>query len=270
MLVPALARPLALARFLAIVSLIVAGMVGCASGSGSGTETRPPSAVAYDRGAYAEALSAATQEHRKTSGTKKEAAALTAGLASHALGDDAEAERWLTPLVDSSDRQIAARASAALGLIRADAGDHDRAIVLLTDAARVLPGNSGARAEFYAGESFAALGRTEAARARYRLAKAKAVDPQLKRIIDERLAGGGYTIQLGAFKSDANARKLVNEASAKSTAAGLGTPRVVAKTRPGAPTLYSVVVGSFASREEAQRALLRIGMPGIVTMATGA
>lgn len=262
-----------LSRSLLAMALAVAAAActGCASGSGSSesTGTKSGATAAYERGAYTTALSEAEEEYRKSSGARKEAAALTAGLSAQALGKDAEAERWLTPLLSSSDRQIRARASAAVGLIRADAGDHERAITLLTDAARVLQGDSGARAEFYAAESYAHLGRVDAARAHYRLAKAKAVDPDLRRLIDERLASGGYTVQLGAFTSEANARRMANDAAARCASAGVGSPQVVARTRPGAATLYTVRVGRFASKEEAKRAQVRLGLPGIVTLASG-
>mgnify|MGYP001330823886 CR=1 FL=1 len=257
--------------FCLVVSLWSAAMAGgCSSGAtGSAAAKGSPATVAYEKGDYSTALTEAQNEYRKTSGTRKEAAALTAGLAAHAMGNDAEAERWLTPLVKSTDRQIKARASAALGLIKADAGDHEQAVVLLTDASRSLPGDSGARAEFYAGESYASMGRLDAARAHYRVAKAKTIDPELKRVLDERLSSGGYTVQLGAFKDEQNARRLASDSASKCAAAGASDPRVVARVRPGAPTLYTVRVGSYATRDEANRVLLRIGLPGIVTLAVG-
>lgn len=260
---------------LGVVTLVLHALlvVGACASDGGGTSgssgTRSSAAEAYDRGSYRTALRQAEVEYRKSSGAKKEAAALTAGLAAHALDNDAEARRWLTPLVDSSDRQIAGRADAALGLIEADAGNNEQAVVLLTDAARVLPGDAGARAEFYAAESYAHMGRLDAARAGYRLASTRATDPELQRLIAERLHTGGYTIQLGAFRSVENARKLASEMRARCVATGIGAPVVVARARPGAAPLQTVRVGGFSSPDEAKRALLRLGAPGIVTTTSG-
>ena len=267
------APPRFLARSLVLVVLAAGALLvgACASGTSTGTTTsadpttRSPAGQACDRGDYRTALKEAEAEYRRSSGPKREAAALTAGLSAHALDDDTTARKWLTPLVDSSDRQIAGRASAALGLIEADAGNNERAVVLLTDAARALPGNAGARAEFYAAESYAHMGRLDAARAGYRLAATRATDAELKQLIAERLKTGGYTIQLGAFKSVANAQKMIAEVRGKCAAAGIGDPRVVARSRPGAPPLQTVQVGRFSSPDEAKRALMRLGVQGIVT-----
>jgi len=253
------------------IALVVCALVlgACNSNGGgatkSGSGSQSSAAQAYDRGDYRTALKEAAEEYRRSAGAKKEAAALTAGLSAHALDKDSEARTWLTPLVDSSDRQIAGRAAAALGLIEADAGNNEKAVVLLTDAARALPGDAGARAEFYAAESYAHMGRLDAARAGYRLALARATDPELRRVIEDRLQTGGYTIQLGAFKSVENAQKMVADLRSKCVAAGVGEPRVVARSRPGAPPLQTVRVGAFSSPEEAKRALLRLGVQGIVT-----
>lgn len=237
--------------------MLAAAAMGCsgpAGGAGSGSR------AAYDEGRYAEAHRAATQEHASRLGTPAEEAALIAGLAAHALGHTADAEHWLRPLVHSTEDEIAGRATAELGIIEAARGNTVRAAGLYADAGRKLDGDEGARANLHAGDAFAAMGRAETARYYYGAALADVESRDLRRTIELRARPTDFTVQLGAFASSRNARRVADRVTPMSRRLGFGVPRIIRGPRE----LYVVQVGDFDSRDTAMAARIRLGGEGIV------
>lgn len=253
---PTVVRMMCRLLFAAIVALAT----GCA---GAG---RPGFVRDYEAGRHAAAYREASVTANESTGRSREEAALIAGLSAHALGDSAAAMEWLSPLRGSADRSVSGRALAGLGLIAAERGEHERAAAMLTEASIKLTGDDAARASFHAGESFSELGRRDAAEREYRRAHMLARDLRLMSILEDRINGLTYTIQLGAFTSRRNADLARRDAAATAAGLGLGSPRIVVSTRDGR-TLYLVQVGQFRSEQEAADVRRRLGVDAIVAVA---
>lgn len=251
-----------------------AGLTGCSSDGGSSQATI---AEDYDAGNYESAYKRAVQVANRSSGRAKDEASLYAGLSAQSMGDTAEAEKWLAPLTSSSDSAIAGRAGAALGVLEMDRGNHQRAVTLLEQASRNLSGDDAARALYYAGQSYEAMGNNAQATAKYREASSLAMDSSLKSQIDSRMSAGGqtagggsggYSIQLGAFGNRANADKLASQVAGQAESLGFGQPRVAQKQDGSGRTLWVVYVGRFPSLQEASKAKKPFGGGAFAAAAT--
>lgn len=250
-------------RSLIASTLLVLGALvgGCAGSIGS----NPGYVSDYESGRYSEAQHRATLVSRDP-GRNMEAS-LIAGLAAYELGDDAEARRWLMPVTRASDRELAGRAAATLGLLARTRSDHENAAAFLSQACSHLTGNEAARAGLHAGDAYRALGRIDAARMQYHLALALASDPELISSLKTRTDTTAYTVQVGAYRSLDNAKRSRNELAAKTDRLGLGIPQVVIDQAPGGQSLYLVQVGEFTSRRDADDARRSLGISSIVTTA---
>jgi predicted negative regulator of RcsB-dependent stress response len=275
-----LSRRLPLARL--VGALVAGGSILLSGGCASSNATRNAKdsgdyVKAFESGRYALAYDQASKASQEGSGFKRDQAALTAGLAAHALNRNADAERFLTPLTKNSDAKIAAEASATMGLICAETNRHEQATDLLTTAGRSLEGDQAARAFMYAGDSFRSLGKTTEARGMWSLAQTKVTnDASLRVMIGDRLsnsnkpssqpkpatASGQFTVQVGAFSNFTNAQKQVSRFKA------YGNPRVVETTRAG-KKLFVVRVGTYPTRQAAERVAKNIGPEAKVMAATG-
>jgi len=253
-------------------------------GSGTGGRPAPVSGPKaqyvelYEQGQFQRAKVAAEDAAAQARGPTRDQALVVAGMSAHAMKDPAEAERILRPLVSNSDLRVAGRAKATLGLIAQERGRDEEASQMLLDAARQLAGDESARASLHAGDSLVKLNRPEKARIQYQIGLASAKDADLRRDLEQRiggttgpgstatggLAGGGFTIQLGAFTKRANADKTAQAASGKASSAGLGQPRVVKGTDSRGREVWFVWVGQFGSRQAAANARTKIGQGVIV------
>lgn len=239
-------------------------LVGCQSGGATATST--PAAdyeSLYTRGDYAKAHQAAIAAHAKSTGAARERAALTAGLSLAAMQPpkEAEAQRWLRPLVTSENSGIAGSASATLGMISQRNGRHAEAVTLLTAATGKLLGDDRARAAMFAGDSLQALGKGAESREMYAQAASTATESLLKVQITSRQntipadgpAKGAFTIQVGAFSDAKKAKAAADRLATKTAAAGIPAPRVVQTSGKSGP-VHAVRIGRFATRAEAQAA----------------
>lgn len=269
----------------AAAALAVALIGGCASNAPAVTGDEPTFTASYAEGRYEQAYRTAATAAAYPGGANAEAG-LIAGLSAHALNRPDEARRWLEPLVGHADPSVSGRASAALGLIAQNRGEHQRAATLLADAAGRLGGNQGARAALYAGDSYAALGQADEARRQYERAGAMVTnDTALQSVVSGRLAGGKppangdaaaapaasgpYSIQLGAFSSPDRANALARQAQTRADATGLGQVRIFQDRDRLGRVLNFVRVGYFPSRTAAADGRSRLGMGGIVAETAG-
>ncbi len=243
--------------------LLVFGLVlgGCAS---TGGQRHATALAAFNAGDFAEAQRMASADAERSSGRKRDEAALIAGMSARALKRDSDAENWLRPLTTSRHADIAGTASAELGLLLADSGRHQEAIDLLETSARRLGGDEAARALFQAGESYNAMGRPELAKIAWRRALRDVKDPMLRGTIESRLSLGGYTVQLGAFADRANASKTAESARSMTQRLNIDPPRIVERTAPNGRRLFVVQVGVFPSKQEAEAAKSRLGTQAVV------
>jgi len=218
----------------------------------------------YNQGQFDEALARASQLHPRSPASQQPRLALLAGMSAAQLKRKSTAEFWLRPLVESSDREIAGRASASLGLAEARKQDYKGAAVDLSRAGRLLKGSNASRANFFAGECYTQLGQHDTARLMYRLARAGTKNLNEQRSADVRLAGSNFVVQLGAFHDRAGAEATAQRAQERSMRMGLGEPRIVETTDLTDGLLYIVRLGSFPTEAQADAARVRMGKDAVV------
>lgn len=270
------------------VILALAGAMACvivaSGGCSSAQHERGPEPIGsrearedytqqYALGRYQAAYDGASKAAESTTGVTQEQARLIAGLSAHALKREADTRRWLTPLLASKDREISGRASAGLGLLEQEKSNHGRAAELLGAAAAQLDEDDGARAGYHAGESLNALGRANSARLQYEGALAKAKDTRLRNQIQMRLdtvRPGGFTVQIGAFGSRANADKAMRSAAPTAARFNLGQPTITERLGPGGKPVYVVQVGRFVTRDQAAAAQRNFGGATVAPVSGGA
>jgi len=255
----------------------------CIFGGGCGSTGKAGASSDYVQsfkaGRYADAYEASSKASLRASGFQRDQAALIAGLSAQALNRNEDAEKHLTPLVGNADPRVAGEAGAALGLIAAEQGKHEKAAELLMKAGRKLENDQAARAFMYAGDSYKSLGKPFEARGMWSLAQTKvASDASLRVMIGDRLSAGTtspappkptttpgavqFTVQVGAFSSFTNAQKQLGRFRA------WGSPRVVEMNR-GGKQMFVVRVGNYATRAEADRIKKSIGKEATVMTTAG-
>ncbi|HLP85217.1 MAG TPA: SPOR domain-containing protein [Phycisphaerales bacterium] len=260
---------------------------GDAAGSGQTTtaEARKNFVALYASGSYSDAYEGAVAAAGSEKGPRRDEAALIAGLSSHALNRNSEAVRWLAPLENRNDRQVSGKASATMGLIAQERGEHETAARLLSKAASRLEGDEAARAAMYAGDSFKQLGQSQQAEESYQNARRLVVnDGDLRVMIGDRIAGKAITsrptttagaskgtattrnsmltVQIGAFSSMETAQKEAQKVASRANV------RIV-PILSGGKRLYAVRVGQFSNRDAAETIRKQIGGKAVVTVASG-
>lgn len=217
----------------------------------------------FARGDYAAAKSTALTAAQQSSGTQKDRANLIAGLSAAQLGQNAEASQLLSPLSTHSDREIAGRATAGMGVIARNQGERAKGASLMAEGARKLSGDPAAKAFMAAGDAYAEIGAKEQAMNQYNAGAAVVQGADLRAALHERLRGKRYAVQVGAFGSRPNADKKAGEIRSKVVSLGLGAPKIEQGVSKG-KTTYLVQVGNFASKTEARAASLKMGGGAVV------
>lgn len=257
-------------------------MPGCGSSekpADNGIPAMPDYMQAYRKNDFRKALDLASKAYRdEPEGVKRDRAAAVAGDSARWLGRNAEAERWVSPLLASSDETVSGWANSTLGMIEKEKGMHRQAADHLLAAAGKLKASESASSWMYAGDSLTALGRKDEAKHAYLsgLAAVPASNPQLKGMLDQRLGqeaptsdgGGRYTIQVGAYSSRDRAQAAADRLRGNLAGTTLGAPRIVQVSNKG-KILYTVRVGMFATRDQAAREAKRLGTDATATLRTG-
>ncbi|MCA9299821.1 MAG: SPOR domain-containing protein, partial [Phycisphaerales bacterium] len=245
-----------------IVALAFTLLLGACASSGP-TASDSSYVVAYERGDHARALTRAEQAALEGTPSERDQAALIAGLAAHALGDDTRAERWLRPLLDHDDRHIRGRAMATIGLVELDRGHHEDAARMLQRAGLLLTGEDSAHAFLSAGDAYTAAGQRTSARRAYEEAISRADgDPDLEALARAKLVSKPWALQFGAFRTrDAAERRLQ---SIRSTVVTIEDLDIVESSR-GGQTLFLIRGGSYVSKADASDALRKTALEGFVT-----
>jgi tetratricopeptide (TPR) repeat protein len=256
------------------VLLAAALLTGCKPANQAAQGTNAPTAPQalttdasavdlYNARRYADAKTKADAAIATSKGHDREVNQLTAGLSAYALKQNGLAEHYLSPLLPSSDPQIAGRAEAVLGQIAEKKGNHQYAADLFKRASAHLEGDDAARAAVRAGNSLSEIGRPAEAAQQYKVAAKEADSLAIKQTATKLGQPGPFTVQVGAYTTKAAADKRAREMTATAVRAGYGAPRVVADTINGKPG-YSVQVGTFAARQAANLAKTRLGSGYIV------
>jgi SPOR domain len=162
---------------------------GCANRPTASAEPKTDYAALYSSGQYQAALEASSKVAGSLRAYDKAKASLIAGLSAQALDRDADARKFLTPLLEESDDGISGKAAASLGLMAQQGGQHAAAADLLSTAAGKLMNDDKARAAMYAGDSYRAIGKLDEAERHYLLARQTIREEAgLQLLVSDRLA----------------------------------------------------------------------------------
>ena len=227
-------------------------MVGCAASQLKNVRH------SYEQSDYATAFRDAEVIVRRSSGRVAEEAAYMAGMSAYHLQEPTRALEFLDIAARSSDRSIAGRAMAQAGLIHHEKGHYETAVRLFQGAAGRLDGDDRARACLLAAAAQQKLGQWSHAAASLRQARRHSSDPGVHRHVKEHMSYGAYTIQLGAFAVEENARRAARAVSGRAAAIRIGHPRMVRAVDVGGRRLILVQVGRFNDHAAASSARSRL------------
>lgn len=216
--------------------------------------------VHYERGEYDQAYTAASTVAQRGEAWEYDEASLIAGLAARQRGDLANAEQYLRQAANSRDPAIAGDALASLGLLYAQQERYQASANALQQAAEFLEGQPRANAYFYAAVAQQKLGRWAQARTNLVLARSASGDAEFIEQVNDQLAVVGWTLQLGAFRDQDNAQATVEQLTAQTREAQIGTPRILETTDRDGNALAVVQVGQFTTFQSASRARDRLGV----------
>ena len=195
-----------------------------------------------------------------SSGVQRERASYLAGLAASRLGQNDEARQYLQTATRSNQSELAGKAYVQLGLVEQRMGDQLEAARNYEQASTRLHGEDQSRALLAAAEAYQSSGRTVDARrclSRTRMTG----NESAKAAATSRLEITGYTIQFGSFSSRGNAETRARQVEQAARRANLGPVRV--RESMGS---WKVQAGTFANRQQAGRALQRLGRADAVVM----
>lgn len=218
-------------------------------------------AQAYSTGQYPQAYQTAARvaNDGKLSPQQRAEAALIAGMAAEQMGNPRAAQGYLLQATQSSDLSVKGDAFASLGLSYAKEERFVQAAQAMLRAAEFLHGPEKANAYYHAAASQQKLGQFAQARTSLFLAKAANPEPGFVAQVDGLLATTGYTLQLGAFRDEGNARKAAEQFAQRTAGAQLGSPRIVPAQDPRGGQLQLVQVGQFSTFATARAAKDRLG-----------
>ena len=246
-------------------SLTVGILLACVvSGCGDDNLRSYDAAVlALEDGRNNAALSDARVASRSSTGIQRDRASYVAGVAASRLGKLDEATQYLEIAIRSPQAEVAGKANVQLGYVQDRKGRHLAAARSFEKAGGLLTGTTQARAYLSAADAFEQAGRT--VDARRCLSRAERMGDEVSRATAAtRLESTGYTIQFGSYSIRENADKRARSMSSIATRNSLGTVQV--RYSGGA---WKVQAGTFADRQQAGRALARLGRSDAVVMQLG-
>ncbi|MFA9480189.1 SPOR domain-containing protein [Phycisphaerales bacterium AB-hyl4] len=240
---------------------LTAGLSGCATGGpGEGADY----AELYEQGQYEAAYHAGSARARRGDLLDRDEAAYVGGLAAMRIGRLNSAERLLRQASRSRDGSLRGDALANLGLLQYRSGRYEQAADQLTQGAEYLSGEDRAQAYFYAGIAQQRLGRWPQARTSLLLARNTTESESLRQRALDQLSVTGYTVQLGAFSTEENARSAAEEVAERSVEMRFGSPRIVPARSTDGRTMTLVHVGTFSSYQGAYDARARMGVTNAI------
>ncbi len=234
-----------------VVFATAAALAGC---GGAGTPaTLRTAADDYLAGRYESALKAANQLEARSRGVDRDQAAYVAGISAYRLDDPDRARPELTTAARSSNRELAARSVATLGLIDLDQGRPLDAARRLASAASAgaLGGDDAVQAAYCAARAYQAAGDETSATHWFRVAEGRVEAPAAGSAV--------FTIQVGAFRHRRHAERAAADATDLAQPLGLTPVSIVPRGDGLGRTLYYVHFGRFATRGEAADTRARLG-----------
>jgi hypothetical protein len=211
----------------------------------------------YQQRDFDGALKSASAAAKASEGLERERAALVAGMSAEAMNNYSEAEKWVRPLLTSTNSEVAGKANATMGIIAQDRGDMKKASLYYAAAADKLTGDDAARCALLAADASAATGGHGAAKNYYAMAATKALGADLKRQASGR-EQGPFAVQVGAFSSPAKAEAEAKRQRGPAKNIGQGV-RIEPVIDAVGRTVYAVRIGAFGTREQATAAQGKLG-----------
>jgi len=191
-------------------------------------------------------------------------AAFLAGMAAYQMQDKQNALRYLRMAKQSTNQSMVGKALAQSGIIHYERGQYDLAARQLLYATGRLQGEDKAQAYLMAAKAQQKLGRWSPARESLMQARGYSSDPSVRSHADQRLRLNGYTIQVGAYAVESNARRTAKDLSGRANRLGLGRPRLVPAVEASGRKLVLVQVGQFNDHAAANSARRMLGSRGDV------
>ncbi len=182
-----------------------------------------------------------------------------AGVSARRLGNDAEAQSYLAKAASSTDPSLAGDAWAELGFLYNRQNRFREAADAFSNAASRLKGQDRANAYFQAGIAQQKLGFWPAARSSLLLARGYNRDASIGRQIDNYLQTVGFTLQVGAYRSQANAQNRVKQVANQTQYLRVGLPQITRTHSSEGGTYYRVHVGRFTDFASAAHAQKQMG-----------
>lgn len=233
---------------LCLVVIVGLAWVGCVGQ----TPSRLKSAqIAYQREDYATALRQSQMILDHGHPELGDEAAYLAGASAYQLGQTRRAERHFRRAARSTDHDLSGQALASLGLILLEQGRHQAAAGTLINAATRLKDQPRANAYLHAAIAQQKLGWWDQARTNLSLARSGSRNAAFRERVAHRMRVEGFSLQMGAFSDDANARRAVINITATATKLRLGTPRLVKVTNHQQQRLTLVQLGNFSTYDAA-------------------
>ena len=193
------AAPLTGRGLIPLVTLLFLGASGCA-------HPLAQARGAYASGNYTRAYSLAQSKASRAAAHRQEAHYI-AGMAAHQINDEGNSLRHLTAALRPTGNEIAGRAGAQLGLIYQRQGRLERAVAHLVVAAPLLRGEDRAQAFLQTAVIQQKLGRWSAASANLEQARRLSRDREALDRIARHAQYSAFTVQIGAFAIESNARR---------------------------------------------------------------
>jgi tetratricopeptide (TPR) repeat protein len=238
------------------------------SGSAAGPAAAGDAMTAYQARQYDRAYTLASAQAGRTSGAARDQANFISGMSAYQLGREAPTLSHLGPLTSHRDAKIAGPANATLGLINVRRAQYDRAIGYFQSAIKKLHGEDLAQAYFHLGSTEQKLGRWAAARSHMSLAISNSKDATFREAVRQRMNAEAFTLQFGAYSTQANAADRARALSSELRSAGLSAPVIVSTSAKGR-TLYLVQSGEYGSYDAALSARRRLSRTDVIITRRG-
>jgi tetratricopeptide (TPR) repeat protein len=182
-----------------------------------------------------------------------------AGVSARRLGNNTEAQQYLAKATSSTDASLSGDAWAELGFLYNHENRFREASDAFANAANRLTGQDRANAHFQSGIAQQKLGFWPAARSSLLLARGYNRDAAIGKQIDEYLQTVGFTLQVGAYRSQANAQSRVAQVANQTQYLRVGLPQITRTYSSEGGTYYRVHVGRFTDFASAAHAQKQMG-----------
>lgn len=240
-----------------VLGLLIAGLTGC--GMDHYRHQLQDAQKSFDQQDYAKTYHLATGVATVKNPNLATQGQYLAGVSARRLGRDEQAQRYLTDATRSTDTALAGDAWAELGFLY-NRQDHFRqAADAFGNAAVKLNGQDRANAYFQAGIAQQKLGFWPAARSSLLLARGYNRDATIGSQIDNYLETTGFTLQVGAYRSQVNAQARVKDVANRTQYLRVGLPQINRTFSTQAGTYYRVHVGRFTDYPSAAHAQKQMG-----------